>query len=165
MKPARKRVMTLAACTTLSALMAAPAMAQGPIALPSFDSAPEPGGSAMSAPSGGIPELSLASLSAPSVEPSSSSNANRFDGGLTVRQETRGEAFTPGSGSFEQARNPSFFERHTLAEDHVSVRTCLAAGEVCRAEFDVIMPISDESIYDPAILVNDEPVLLGGASF
>ncbi|HCS26038.1 MAG TPA: hypothetical protein DIW43_01205 [Spongiibacteraceae bacterium] len=84
---------------------------------------------------------------------------NRFDGGVTVRQETQGEAFTPDDGDLSEARNPSVFERHTVAEDHSSVRTCAAAGEVCQAEFDVIVATSDESQYDSAVLINDEQVL------
>ncbi len=101
----------------------------------------------------------------PGLEAPSEGNAQaepepyRFDGGLTVRQETGGEEFTPGSGGLAEARNPSFFERHTVAEDHSSVRTCLAAGEVCRAEFDVIVATSEESHYDSAVLINDEQVL------
>lgn len=87
---------------------------------------------------------------------------NRFDGGVTARQETRGEAFTPeeagGDGGLAEVRNPSVFERHTVAEDHASVRTCIAAGEQCRAEFDVIAA-SEESEHDSAVLINDEQVL------
>lgn len=163
MKKTYRRAISLAASATFSALMATHVMAQTPLGLPSMGSSPDLPGGDMSAPSGSIPELSLPQADARSQE-GGGTPPNRFDGGLTVRQETRGEAFTPGEGSMAEARNPSFFERHTLAQDHVSVRTCLAAGEVCRAEFDVIMPISDDSIYDPAILVNDEPVLLGGSA-
>jgi len=118
------------------------------------------GSSSPSAGEGGSSEQALPGLEAPSegnaeAEP----EPYRFDGGLTVRQETRGEEFTPGSGGLAEARNPSFFERHTVAEDHTSVRTCLAAGEVCQAEFDVIVATSEESNYDSAVLVNDEQVL------
>ncbi|MBB3047516.1 hypothetical protein FHR99_001782 [Litorivivens lipolytica] len=105
------------------------------------------------APESPLPGLASASDDGAEPEP------YRFDGGLTVRQETRGEQFTPGSGDMAEARNPSFFERHTVAEDHSSVRTCLAAGETCRAEFDVILATSEESNYDTAVLLNDEVVL------
>lgn len=117
-------------------------------------------GSSPSAGEGGSSEQALPGLEAPSEGNAEAEPEHyRFDGGLTVRQETRGEEFTPGSGGLAEARNPSFFERHTVAEDHTSVRTCLAAGEVCQAEFDVIVATSEESNYDSAVLVNDEQVL------
>ena len=121
-------------------------------------------GSSPSAGEGGSSEQALPGLEAPSegnaeAEPEPEPEPYRFDGGFTVRQETRGEEFTPGSGGMAEARNPSFFERHTVAEDHSRVRTCLAAGEVCQAEFDVIVATSEESHYDSAVLVNDEQVL------
>lgn len=109
---------------------------------------------------GGSSDQALPGLEAPSEgDAQAEPEPYRFDGGLTVRQETRGEEFTPGSGGLAEARNPSFFERHTVAEDHSSVRTCLAAGEVCRAEFDVIVATSEESHYDSAVLINDEQIL------
>ncbi len=163
MKKISNSAMTLAAAATFSALMALPAMAQAPLGLSAGGGGPNLSGDGMSAPSAGIPELSLPEADA-SKQESEDVPPNRFDGGFTVRQETRGEAFEPSKGSLAEARNPSFFERHTLADDHASIRTCLAAGEVCRAEFDVIMPTSDESIYDPAILINDEPVLFSGSA-
>lgn len=182
-------VRAITACATFSALLTAQAFAQpalgggapggGLSALsgslsgemaPSSNSgegAPDlssmgEGNSSPLADSGGSSDQQLPGLSAPSeggAEAGQEPEPNRFDGGVTVRQETRGESFTPGSGDLAEARNPSFFERHTVAEDHSSVRTCLAAGEVCRAEFDVIIPTSEESEFEPAVLVNDEQVL------
>lgn len=185
MEKKRNGVLTLAMCTALPLIVATHATAQPALgispeggSLSAISGALQ--GGAMSAGMGDGPgDANTAPQQTPGVAPSGGGEAPesplpglasaaddgaepepyRFDGGLTVRQETRGEQFTPGSGDMAEARNPSFFERHTVAEDHSSVRTCLAAGETCRAEFDVILATSEESDYDTAVLVNDEVVL------
>lgn len=181
----RTGVIALTACATFLMLMTVQAIAQPslgatPVAevlgmlgggsgssmssdsgggFPDMSAGPEQGadssGSAQSASS----DQTLPGLAPASGQEDGAAQPNRFDGGVTVRQETRGESFTPDEGEFAELRNPSFFERHTVAEDHTSVRTCLAAGEVCRAEFDVIIATSEESEYESAILINDEQVL------
>ncbi len=177
-------VIAMTACATFSALMTVQAMAQ-----PALGVSPSGGGAGAlgtalsgdfvaanaggdfaslrtvaeqqdgqaSSEDGASPAQTLPGLASASDD--GDAQPNRFDGGVTVRQETRGESFTPGEGDLAEVRNPSFFERHTVAEDHSSVRTCLAAGEVCRAEFDVIVATSEDSYYDTAVLVNDEKVL------
>ncbi len=180
----RTRLFAMTACATFSALVTVQAVAQPALGIGSGNggglsalggslsdglmamqssggssnlSAPgQPSGAQSSEDEGdsaALPGLSGANDEAAEPEP------YRFDGGLTVRQETRGGEFDHESGSLAEARNPSFFERHTIAEDHSSVRTCLAAGEVCRAEFDVIVAYSEDSHYDTAVLVNDEVIL------
>ena len=179
----RTRLIAMTACATFSALVTVQAVAQPALGIGSGNgglsalggslsdglmamesrgasarlSAPgQPSGAQSGGGESDSPELpGLSGANEEGAEP----EPYRFDGGLTVRQETRGGEFDPESGSLAEARNPSFFERHTIAEDHSSVRTCLAAGEVCRAEFDVILATSEESDYDTAVLVNDEVIL------